>query len=95
MWRIGRVTAWVASLVATNPVTSAIPAANSVGATRSFGSATSRATGIRASITIGTPEQSSQVSVSRGPIPSERASGGASGDSASANAGRSTHSAAR
>ena len=81
--------------MATNPVASAIPAANSVGAISASGSWTSRPTGISASVRIGTPEHSSQVSSRRGPIPSERASGGACGASASAKAGRISHSIAR
>jgi hypothetical protein len=58
-------------------VSSAIAAANKIGATRSCGSSTSRATGMSASIRTGTPEHSSQVSRSLRPIPSERVSGGA------------------
>ena len=46
-------------------------------------------------MTIGTPEHSTQVSSSRGPMPSERASGGAERSSASANAGRSSLSVVR
>ena len=94
-WRTGRATAWVASLVATKPAPIAAAAANQIGAIRSFGSVTSRPTGISATIRIGTPEHSTHVSSSRGAMPSERASGGAERSSASANAGRSCHSLVR
>ena len=94
-WRTGRATACVASFVAMKPAPSAAPAANQIGAIRSFGSDTSRPTGISATIRIGTPEHSTHVSSSRGPMPSERASGGAEGSSASAKAGRSCRSVVR
>ena len=77
------------------PAPIAAPAANQIGAISSFGSVTSRPTGISATIRIGTPEHSTHVSSSRGPMPSERASGGAERSSASANAGRSSHSLVR
>ena len=77
------------------PAPSAAPAANQIGAIRSSGSVTSRPTGISATMTIGTPEHSTQVSSRRGPMPSERASGGAAASSASAKAGRSRRSVIR
>ena len=78
----------LASFVARSPTSSPMPATKSVETISWSLSSGSRPIGMRATMTSGMPEQRIHVKSSRGPMPSERVSGAASGSRASPTAGR-------